>query len=741
MNVVGRIAGDNQVPDHAFAAAGTEEPRFDVGAFLHLLRTRRKLIAGTVLGVLFLVTAVTLQLTPLYTGTALVMLNQRKEKVVDVDAVLSGLPSDQASIQSQVQILKSRSLAGRVTKKAALLNDPEFNPRAAGSWTSAFGVLDPASWFGNSPVASDADRVQALTDTVTDRLIDRLSVSPVGLSLALTIKVQSEDPVKAARLANAYADAYVEDQLETKLESTERATRWLGKRLEELKKQVETAEAAVAQYKADYELTETNEGTSIAEAQLSQINTQLILARSSLAEHEAKLSRVHELHRQGRLADVSQVVDSPLIAQLRGQEMEFLRREAEMASKYGSRHPKMLDLASEKANLVSKIGLEINRVVQTVENGAVEARARVSAFEESLRLTQGETSQQGQARVQLKVLEANAASTRSLYDAFLSRFKQTQDQEGIQTPDARILSRADLPKSPSFPDLALVFGLAVPASLLLGFGMARVAETLDNGFRTTAQVERTLGIPVLAMVPEIDSAAPADWIVTKPLSSFAESVRSILIGIALSSVDKKPKVVLVTSAAPGEGKTTVSIALARQAAQNNQNVILIDGDLRRPAIGSLLGAGEAKAGLADILSGRAAITESIYRDPQSAAFYLPASQVKVPVPPDLLASKAFENLIAALKARTDLLIIDSSPLLPVNDTRLIAGLADAVIIVSRWEKTPRDAAAAAMRLLTDIGVTVAGAVLTRCDVSRMHYYNYGYKGYYDYSNYAAYYND
>ncbi|MGQ0741096.1 MAG: GumC family protein [Alphaproteobacteria bacterium] len=741
MNVVARIGGSNSLPDNTLSAADTQEPRFDIGALLQLLRARRKLIAGTVIGILLVVAAITFQLTPLYTGTALVMLNQRKETVVDVDAVLSGLPSDQATIQSQVQILKSRNLAERVIKKTGLMRDPEFNSGATRSWLSIFRLLNPSSWIASETVLSNKEKAEAEINAVIDRLTDHLSVSPVGLSLAITMSVQSADPVKAARLANAYADAYIEDQLETKLESTERATRWLARRLEELKGQVETAEAAVAQYKADHNLTETIEGTSITEAQLGQINSQLILARSALAEQEAKLSRVHELQRQGRMADVSQVVDSPFIAQLRAQETEFLRREAELVSKYGPRHPKMLDLASEKSNLQAKIWQEIRRVVQTVENGVAEARARVSSLEASLNQTETKTGEQNQARVQLKVLEANAASTRALYDAFLSRFKQTQDQEGIQTPDARILSHADVPKRPSFPNFGLVFGIAFPVSLLMGFAVARIAETLDNGFRTTGQVERLLGIPVLATIPEIEVDTPADHVVTKPLSSFAESIRSLLIGLALSNVDRKPKVILVTSSAPGEGKTTVSVALARQAAQNNQDVVLVDADLRHPNVANVLGAKDAPTGLADVLSGRIPISDGIHKDPQSALRFLPASHEKVAIPPDLLASKAFEQLIAVLKSRSDLVIIDSCPLLPVNDTRLIAGLADTVVFVSRWEKTPRDAAAAAMRLLADSGVPVAGSVLTRCDVSRFHYYNYGYKGYYGSPNYAAYYQE
>jgi capsular exopolysaccharide synthesis family protein len=393
-------------------------------------------------------------------------------------------------------------------------------------------------------------------------------------------------------------------------------------------------------------------------------------------------------------------------------------------------------------NLQAKIGEEVGRVVQTVGNDVAVARARVGSLQGSLAQLQGQSGVQGQDRVKLKQLEANATSTRSLYDAFLSRFKQTQDQEGVQTPDARILSRAVIPSAPSFPNKILIFGVAIPFSVILGLLLAFAAERLDNGFRTSNQVEAALGVPVLGTVPELKgeknaAVSPADWVIEKPLSFFAEAIRSIQLGLTLSNVDRKPKVVLVTSSTPGEGKTTVALSLARQAARNGEKVILVDGDLRRPRVAAALGLDKLESGVVEALMNTVPLEQCLHKDPQSGLLFLP-SATKAANPPDLLSSSAMENLISILARTADLVVIDSAPLLPVNDTKILTRLADAVLFVVRWEKTPREAAKAAIRNLADVGVSVAGVVMTRTDVTRFHYYSYGYQGYY---NYASYYND
>jgi succinoglycan biosynthesis transport protein ExoP len=715
------------------------EASFDLTDLLRVIRVRQRLIVGTAIAVIVLTLIVLFRLTPLYQGKALVMLDQRENKVMDVESVLSGLPTDAASIENQVQILRSRNLLTRVIDKLHLDRDPEFMPSGRGLVSSVLYYANPLHWVGSetSVATTEAER-QNQMNRIINKLLAKMTVAAQGRSTAIQIAFESSDPAKAQRITNAIANAYVEDQLNAKFEATQKATVWLADRMQELNTQVQAAEAAVQEYKAQHGINETN-GSSLTDQQLAQLNGQLINARAALAEQEAKYNRVSQMQRSGQAESVSQVVASPLINQLRGQETELMRQQAEFSSKYGARHPRMLDLENQRRNISQKIAEEAGRVAGSVANDVAVARAQVSSLSSSLGQLTGTSNVENKARVRLKQLEAAATSSRSLYEAFVSRFKETQGQEGIQTPDARIISRAELPASPSFPNKVLVLGVAVPGGVLLGFLLAMVAERLDSGFRTVQQVERLLGIPVLSTMPEIPGLArtgaeAADQVVEKPMSSFAESVRGLKMGLALSNVDAKPKVILVTSSVPDEGKTTVSLSLARLAARMGQKVVIVDGDLRRPSVAEALRLKDVEFGIVEALSGEVALDQCLQKDSQTNALVLPAVKSTINAP-DLLASTAMERLIEGLKTYYDLVIIDSAPLLPVNDTKVLCGLVDAVVFVVRWERTPRDAVVNAARMLADVHAPVAGVVLARADASRYQYYSYGYQNYGGYNKY------
>jgi capsular exopolysaccharide synthesis family protein len=321
-----------------------------------------------------------------------------------------------------------------------------------------------------------------------------------------------------------------------------------------------------------------------------------------------------------------------------------------------------------------------------------------------------------------------------MYETFLSRFRETQQQEDIQTPDARIISSAEVPGAPSSPNKTLALGMALPGGLFLGFLLALMAEKMDSGFRTSQQIERALGVPVLSVFPEVRNGRPADSIVDKPMSAFAEAVRGLQMGIVLSNPAKRPKVVVVTSSVPNEGKTTIAISLARLAARQGMKVALVDGDLRNPGIGAEIGKLPAAFGLIQFLTGEKPLEQCLAPDPRSSALVLPVIG-KAKSAPDLLGSIAMENLIRALSASHDLVVIDTAPLLPVNDSKILAGLASCVVMVVRWEDTPRDAVLGAVRSLNEVRTPLAGVVLARADRKRHNYYNFGYRAGRSYNKY------
>ncbi len=741
------------------------ETVFDLADFIRIVRIRKRVIIGTAILVVALVSVAMLQMTPLYSATTSVMLDQRQNKVEDLNAVLSGLPTDPASVENQVQILTSRNLLGRVADKLHLDQDPEFNtPEKSplGNLLSSIGAklpasvkaiparwnaavspwikgMIPAAWY-SAPVPaamSDEQKAVASKNAIIDRLRATLSVSAQGRSTAIEIRCESPFPAKAAQICNTVGDSYVEDQLNAKFDATQEATKWLADRIQQLADEVKTTEAAVQTYKAENNLDDTGNGSSVVQQQLGQVNEQLVTARSDLAEQEARFARVAEMQKSGRAADILQVVASPLIGQLRSQQAELVRQQAELSTRYGPRHPKMLDIASQMKDLNAKIDEEVQRVAQTSASDVAVARARVKSLQDELNHLTASSQVQNKARVKLAELTAAATSSRSLYEAFLARFNQTEGQQDIQAPDARIISRAEEPKKASFPNHTLFLGIATPIGLMLGLMLAMTIERLDAGFRTVSQIERLIGLPVLTVTPELRKFAgsPADRIIEKPLSAFSESIRGLQLGLTLSNVDKHPKVIVVTSSVPNEGKTTIALSLARLSARSGRKTVVVDGDLRRPNIIDVARRKkQVTKTIVDVLSGEAKLSECLLKDENSDLMMLPALR-KTRNPADLLGSLAMERLVAQLREEFDVVIIDSAPLLPVNDTKVLARLTDAIVFVVQWEKTPREGVVQAARVLSDLAAPVAGIVLGRADDKRYRYYNYGYRNYYDYNKY------
>jgi capsular exopolysaccharide synthesis family protein len=328
-----------------------------------------------------------------------------------------------------------------------------------------------------------------------------------------------------------------------------------------------------------------------------------------------------------------------------------------------------------------------------------------------------------------------------MYQAIMGKLNETQGQTGIQTPDARIISPAAPPVRPSFPRKDLTMAVAVPAGLVLGLLFAFMAEWLDAGFRTRTQLETVLGLPVLATVPEVKTTgdsiaqarAVAERIIDKPMSAFAEAIRGLQLGLTLSNVDKKPKVVVITSSMPGEGKTVLAVSLARLAAISGVKTLIIDGDFRRPMVLGVMGA-KAECGIVEALSGSQRLDQCIVKDVRSDAQILPCLRTP-PNSLDLLSSAAMHLLMDSVRKSFDLVIVDSAPMLPVNDTKILSKLADTVLFTVLWEKTPRDAAVNAIRCLADVHATIGGVAFSRADPRRFQYYSYGNQDYYSYSKY------
>jgi uncharacterized protein involved in exopolysaccharide biosynthesis/Mrp family chromosome partitioning ATPase len=694
------------VPYEARPAA----PPIAVADLLGIIRRRRTLIVGVAAAVIA-VTFVLLLLWPTrYVASATVVLEGRRNSIADQSAVLSAVPTDPASLQNQIQIIASRDLAGLVVDELNLTRDAEL----AGGGQSFFSSL-----FSPETPAQTAARQRNLT---IEKFLKNLGVDVIGLSTTIEVSFSSSDPEKAARIANAVANTYAAGQVSAKMDANERATGWLSKRVAQLSAQVSDAEVAVQRYKAEHNLSDAPDGTPLEDQQVMAISTQLVQARAELAQKEANADRVRSLLASGRGGDLSQVVASPTIVALRQQQAELASQAADQATRYGPRHPKIQQIRSQRRDIEAKINEEVRRIAGGMSNDVTAARTQVASLEASLQAAQKSASGLSRERVELKALMANAQSTRTMYESFVTRLRETQSQDQIQTPDARVISRASPPVAPASPRRTLILGASVPAGLLLGLLLALLAERLAPtaqpaqgqapGARSRYGTEQH-GVPVLAEFPDLvklsASRKPAaDYVIDDPSSGFARAIAALDRQIATTRW-MAPKVLAVTSAEPGGSKTNIALALARAAAQRGQRVILLDGDVRWPSAAPMMRAKRPDEGIAEVVMGRAKLSQSIMHDPKSSVMVLSWAKRPARVR-ELLESRRMHQLMAFLRENCDLIVIDAPPVL-APESAVYTGFADAVLFVASSEARAQPAAVQALGALERMGAPTIGIAL------------------------------
>lgn len=481
--------------------------------------------------------------------------------------------------------------------------------------------------------------------------------------------------------------------------------------------------------------------------QLAELNVQLVAARTDLAEAEARYDQARsQVGQRHNAAALGEVLKSPLIQRLGEQEAEVRRRQAEIAKRYGPRHPDTISVDSELADLRAKIAEEVSKVMESIETEVRVARARVNTLSASLDALKTENADLQKARVQLRELERESESGRVLLETFLSRFKETSNQDNLQKADVRIISAAEVPVAASFPKKKLILAVALVLSLMVGLGLAFLLEALDHGYRALEHLERDRSIAGLGMVPKLTTlqlkgAKPFDYAIRKPTSAYSEALRFVHVSLMFGHPgDLRPKSILVTSSLPGEGKTTLCLSLARLLARaGNQRLLLVEGDLRRANVGkALIEPGQRAPSLTAYLTGQIERWQDCLIQDEVSGLELILSGDKVDTPQVLLQSERMRTLLAEAGEVYDFVILDAPPLLAVSDAVILSHLADVTVFVVRWESTPREAVGNALDLLRKAGAPIGGFVLTQVDVKKHAHYGYGdYASYY--GQYGGYY--
>ncbi len=640
---------------------------------------------------------------PVYSTTALVTLENRQEQVVDFESVVSGLAGDQTSINTEVEVLKSRELAKKLVTELDLVNDPEFNGRLREDPGFSVGQVKGMVKdliLGPEPVEPEPSDEQIL-EKVTSNVIDAVDISNVRNTYVFKITATTEEPQKSKLMANTLADLYVLNQLDVKFEATQRATAWLSERVLELQTALETAEANVKDFNAQTELIspEALEGLN---RQAKDTRERLKTTSERIDSSNARIEALKAAADAGNRQEMARLLDNPTLNR------SLTRVES------GQMPSDLFDTQFEQ-------------LLRSEIVGITRLESQVIGLTQSLENIEAQIESQSADLVTLQQLTREAEAARSIYEYFLGRLKETSVQQGIQQADSRVLSQAVLPNIPSAPRKSRILALAGILGLMIGAGLILLREFLNNTYRTSQQLEQGTGHTVMGQIPKLPARKRRNvikYLRDKPASAAAESIRNLRTSVMLSNIDNPPQVIMLTSSIPGEGKTTISLALAQSFSGLDKRVLLIEGDLRRLVFSEYFSAKQYETGLISVLSGRASLPEAIHHIPEVGVDVLLGEQAETNVA-DMFSSDRFAQLMKEIRTAYDVVIIDTPPVLVVPDARTIAQHVDALLFAVHWDSTEQNQVTEGLRMLASVNIRPSGVVLSQIDMKGMRRYGYG----------------
>ncbi|MBP2547975.1 succinoglycan biosynthesis transport protein ExoP [Neorhizobium galegae] len=742
--------------------AGQGEPvahEINIDQLLAIARRQWIIVAAAIvlallIGISYLITAV-----PLYTASTSVLIDRGNSEVVQQLSTIGGVLDDEASVLSQVELLKSDTIGLATVDRLKLQNNPEFMA-SGGSFVatinSSIRSLLASIGLTSRATGELIDPEEALRRSALGRLKGGLAIQRVGRAYVLEIDFTSPSPGMAAAVANAVAESYISDKLDAKYQATRRAGEWLQDRIEELRQQSLASDLAVQKFRAANGLVTAGNGL-VSDQQLTELNSALIVARADTARAQARYDRIQEILASGQTdAIVTDALDSSVINTLRQKFLNASKLESEISKRLGPDHVQAVRLRQEMSEYNRLMFDELKRIAESYQSELEVARSRERNITEGVRKATGVSVAASETQVQLRELERSAEAYKNLYQTFLQRYQEAVQQQSFPVTEARVISNAVGPSTPSSPRTSIVLAISVVVGLMSGCGIAAFREFRDRFFRTGDQIRDVLGVEYLGATPEIAKktdnavAAPGEkdihfrssvsnFSINFPLSSFSETLRSCKIAIDLN-ISKSSKVVGVVSTLPGEGKSTIALNLAQVLAKSGRT-LLIDADLRNPGATRAIGQ-HAQAGLIQVLTEGVPYTSLLLHDAASGLDFLPVVvKRRITHSSELLASPQMHQLLTRVSAEYDYVVLDLPPLAPVVDARSIAGRVDGFIMVVEWGAVSRKVVKQTLVTEHQIAERTLGVVLNKVDVQKLKLYReYGSSDYYS-SRYSSYYVD
>jgi capsular exopolysaccharide synthesis family protein len=649
---------------------------------------------------------------PMYTSTAVVAMNaQQTQLVSSISSVLSALGTDSSTINTETVIIQSRNLTEKVVQKLDLENDPEFNSTLEPTTVVQAAKDRVKALLGFSPAPAPTN--SAILNAVIDQVLLQVNVSNQTNSMAFNIDVTTKDPNKSALIANTIAALYINDQKLKKLAATKEASQFLTGRTADLQAQLQAAENKLSAFNHTTQLVSADALTA-QQVQLKDLRDRLSRLRNEREVTARRADDLAALIQANNPEAFGAFADDPAISTL------VDRLKAGTISQ--------VDFDTAASVLVARARTAVQRDDE-----------QIAALVASDKVQSEQIDQQSKDLIKLQELQREVDSTQAIYDTFLTQLKQTDVQLGLALPDSTQLSSA-VPRPAVSPRKGLILVMAAVLGIIGGSGFVLLRELQFASFRTSDELRAATGLRVLGSIPVIPSNSRKDalgYLRDKPTSIIAEAVRNLRTSILLSNIDHPPKVLMITSSLPGEGKTTETLALALNMADLGKRVILIEGDLRRRIFSEYFDTKHAVTLLSAMNDHNEILVHDLMQ-PEIGVDLLVAAKANVNAA-DVFASEKFSSLLTMLREHYDFVLIDTPPVLVVPDARVIARHADAVIYTVKWDSTTRTQVRQGLEMFSSLGIPVSGLVLNQVDSRQMKRYGYG--GQYGYDVYKSKYYD
>jgi len=732
----------------------------DLLAYWRIIRKRRWTIL-TIFFVLFTVVLIwTLKQKPIYRAKALLEIQKENPNILTAQELFQLEAVSDTYLETQYKVLKSEALARRVIDQLRLDRVAEFAPPKPW-WSRSKGKTGPGPQtfaVGGAP-ERDPDAYQ----NALDRFQDRLDIQPVMRSRLVEVNFDAYDPELAARVVTTLADNYIEQNLENRWEATQKASEWLSQQLLELKAKLEKSEDNLQKYARENGLlfleTEKGNTENIVNERLRQLQEELTKAQAARYEKES----LYRLVQAGDYGSLPGVFENRLMQDLTVKLAELKREYAQLATTFNPDYPRVKQIQNQVNEIEAVLERERKHAAQRITNDYLAAVRREDLVRQASSEQQKQANTVAERSVQYNILKRDAETNKQLYQGLLQRLKEAGVSAGLKASNIRIADPAEPPKKPVKPIILLNLALAAFLGLGLGVGAAFLQEHLDNTVKNAEDVERFLRVPALAFIPSVESLngrrgrvyglfersktltggrdAPATALATRwhridlegqQHSALSEAFRNLRTSVLLSTADHPPNSILITSAQPAEGKTTVATNLAISLAQLGQRVLLIDADMRRPDIHKLFGI-QDNSGLVSYLAGQhdwRAVVHPTGLGSLDVVFCGPVP----PNPAELLSAERMRTFVREAMVEYKFVVLDSAPLLSVADSRILASLVEGVMLVVKGGATPRELVQRAEFHARDAGANVIGVVLNNLDARSE---DYSYYRYYRYDYYRS----